>query len=217
MINFIAVVLGVLCLILLVLHKKQKGENLALSARCRKAEDNSVFDGLTSLYNYRFFLERLSEEMCRSSHHDKTVTILFVDLDGFKGINKAYGRNRGDELLKSIAQCLKKSIRSYDTVARYEQDEFILAMPEIPWQTVMKVAERLREKIRDLGRGNPNYPINLSACIGVYQVDAFSFSSKKRQLGQLEEIKAAIAVLSKNAGGDGIYISPKNLDKKIVR
>jgi len=207
----IAVVLSIFCACLLFLYRKQKKENLGLSARCRAAEDNSVFDSLTNLYNYRFFLERLEQEKCRSVRLGRTLAILFIDLDGFKRVNQEYGRDRGDKILKRVAECLKKIVRSYDTAARFGKDEFILIMPEIPWEAMMRVAERLRNKIQELGATDAANPINLSAHVGIHQFDPFSASEED----QIEGIRQAISALYKNEKGGGIYVSPK-MNRKIV-
>ena len=88
----------------------------------------SIYDELTGLANMRLF-KKLSEAMISSAQRNKEkVALLFIDIDGFKGLNDTYGHKAGDQALKMIGERLKNSLRDADFVARYGGDEFIIQL-----------------------------------------------------------------------------------------
>lgn len=89
------------------------------------------FDGLTGLANRSLCLDRLARAMAQAKRFGTKVGILFVDLDGFKGINDSLGHAAGDELLTEVARRLEGCIREQDTVARFGGDEFVLVIQDL--------------------------------------------------------------------------------------
>jgi two-component system cell cycle response regulator len=94
-------------------------------------------DGLTNIFNHRYFYVRLDEEFNRSERYKTPLSIIMVDVDNFKDINDTYGHRTGDLVLKELANILKSLIRKSDIVARYGGDEFVILLP----QTDQKGAE----------------------------------------------------------------------------
>lgn len=88
----------------------------------------ALHDVLTGLPNRALFLDRLEHGVEQAKRHGWTLAVLFVDLDGFKKINDSYGHEAGDNVLKTIADRLKKSARADDTVSRHGGDEFLYLM-----------------------------------------------------------------------------------------
>lgn len=84
------------------------------------------FDMLTGLPNRRLFLDRLAPMMNKSRRPDDSFTLIFIDLDGFKGINDKYGHHVGDRVLQTTARRLTALVRESDTVARLGGDEFVV-------------------------------------------------------------------------------------------
>jgi diguanylate cyclase (GGDEF)-like protein len=112
-----------------------------------KTEQLSRADGLTQLYNHRFFQERIMEEFRRSDRFRQTLALLMIDVDDFKRINDAFGHQAGDRVLRRIARVLRESLRAVDVAARYGGDEFAIILPDTDLQQASEVAERLRRSV----------------------------------------------------------------------
>jgi diguanylate cyclase (GGDEF)-like protein len=109
----------------------------------------SITDGLTEIYNYRFFRQRLEEEVARSKRYGCALGLLILDIDHFKGFNDRYGHLVGDEILKNVARILKANTRDVDVVARYGGEEFAILLNEIDLKEAVVYAERIREAVED--------------------------------------------------------------------
>jgi diguanylate cyclase (GGDEF)-like protein len=110
-------------------------------------KEMAVKDGLTSLFNHRYFQETLAVEIARSRRYEKQCSIIFMDVDNFKTFNDTHGHPEGDKLLKTLAAILLGSVRCTDLAARYGGEEFVLLLPETPKEGAMKIAEDLRAKV----------------------------------------------------------------------
>src|SRR5437660_5520377 len=131
----------------------------------RELERLSVTDDLTGLYNRRYLMETLANEMRRSRRLDHPCALLIADVDHFKEYNDAYGHLAGDEALARIAAVLRETTRDVDCAARYGGEEFVVLMPETNAVGAMETAERIRTLLADddlVGR-------KLSVSIGVAQ------------------------------------------------
>ena len=104
-------------------------------------------DGLTGIFNQRFFLELLRMEYKRSLRFSHCLTLVYFDVDNFKYINDRFGHSTGDKLLKIIAQTLKKEIRETDIIARLGGDEFALLLPETNYEAGKSVLYRLQQNL----------------------------------------------------------------------
>jgi two-component system cell cycle response regulator len=126
-------------------------------------------DGLTGLYNHRYFVDMLEREFARARRYHRPLSLVMVDLDGFKAINDACGHPQGDLVLKQISRLLLQTLRFVDVVARYGGDEFVLVLPETEVRQAMKLAGRILEEIRQNpffnSQDGKTFP--LSASIGV--------------------------------------------------
>ncbi|MFC7289544.1 diguanylate cyclase domain-containing protein [Herminiimonas glaciei] len=101
-------------------------------------------DPLTDLPNRRALIQRLPESIARGARLGKPLAVLFLDLDGFKGVNDGYGHEAGDELLRTIAQRLLGAVRTTDTVARLAGDEFVIVLEMLNGDSdAMDVADKI--------------------------------------------------------------------------
>lgn len=110
----------------------------------QKMELLATTDGLTGLNNHRHFQEILSKEIERARRYKHPVSLLLMDIDHFKNFNDTYGHPVGDLVLKEIAICIHKSIRTNDIPARYGGEEFTVIIPETDQKSAMVIAERVR-------------------------------------------------------------------------
>jgi diguanylate cyclase (GGDEF)-like protein len=120
---------------------------------CRKLEEMrtlSITDSLTGLFNRRYFDDRLFEELQRAIRYDSFFTLAISDIDDFKLFNDTEGHLEGDEVLKSIADISRESVRSIDIVARFGGEEFAIIMPQTEKDEALLVAERTRKNIKEL-------------------------------------------------------------------
>lgn len=100
-------------------------------------------DVLTKLPNRRALDERLPEAMARTRRTQKPLTVMFLDLDGFKAINDAHGHAAGDELLRAMAKRLVKAVRETDYIARWAGDEFVLLLEGSELTAIEPLANKL--------------------------------------------------------------------------
>ena len=107
----------------------------------------SIRDDLTGLHNRRFLMSRLHEEFERARRLGTSLGLLMMDLDNFKEVNDKYGHPVGDEVLKSVAQTLSGILREYDIAGRYGGEEFAVVSMETGPDDLVRLAERIREKI----------------------------------------------------------------------
>lgn len=112
-----------------------------------KAERRARVDELTGLFNRRHFNESLALELSRHSRYGSMLSLLFIDLDNFKGYNDSNGHSCGDKLLSHIGRLIKESLRNIDMAFRYGGDEFAIIMPHTSGDDASVVAERLRKTV----------------------------------------------------------------------
>lgn len=132
----------------------------------RQLKEASNTDGLTGLNNHRAFLDRLEQEFHRAKRYGSELSILMIDLDGFKAINDNYGHIKGDEVLRKIAGVLKENVRTSDFIARYGGDEFSIILPETSKGETYSVAEKLREAVEEEKFKLDGKVLNLSISTG---------------------------------------------------
>jgi len=131
----------------------------------------AVTDPLTGLFNRRYLLEQLQNELARCKRHGHVFSLCMLDLDEFKYCNDTFGHLFGDTILQRIAQLLLQNIRSTDVLARIGGDEFLVLLPETPQDMARELAERLRTSVEQttvlpFDALHPR-PLNLTASLGI--------------------------------------------------
>jgi len=158
----------------------------------------SIRDGLTSLYNRRYFDENLKREAIRAFRQRYGLFLLLVDVDNFKEYNDQFGHQKGDDLLKELARLMMFYSRdNVDSVYRYGGDEFAVIIPHAKHEQAILVAQRLRNKFNTSKLG----PAFLS--MGMAQL-AGGLKTLEQDLETLLRIADQHLYLAKNNGGDQI-------------
>ncbi|MBS3956828.1 MAG: diguanylate cyclase [Clostridiales bacterium] len=106
--------------------------------------ESATVDPLTGLWNRRVFAERLVNEFARFRRYGPSLSLLMLDLDGFKAINDTYGHSTGDATLRAVADTIKNVLRETDIAVRYGGDEFSIILPGVDKTAAYAVAEKLR-------------------------------------------------------------------------
>lgn len=137
-----------------------------------KLENMINIDGLTELYNHRYFCDSLSEKIKIGEKENSPVSMIFIDIDYFKNYNDMYGHQKGDYVLKRIGEIIKSSIGNEHIPARYGGEEFAIILPDTTEDMAVKIAESLRKKIENTyfeGEENqPNGKLTVSMGVSVY-------------------------------------------------
>lgn len=120
-----------------------------LEAKNTYLEGVANLDGLTEIYNHRFFQEFLDKEISRSLRRETELSLLLADIDNFKKFNDFHGHQAGDYVLKEFATLCKGLIREYDLLARYGGEEFVFVLPETDSGDALTVAEKIRAAIEE--------------------------------------------------------------------
>jgi diguanylate cyclase (GGDEF)-like protein len=115
----------------------------------QRTEQLTITDDLTRLFNSRYMNVYLSREIKRCKRHGIPLSVIFLDLDGFKNINDQYGHLAGSGTLTEVGVILAQGVRESDILARYGGDEFVVVLPETPASGALVIAERLRRSIEE--------------------------------------------------------------------
>jgi len=113
----------------------------------KKLFESALRDGLTSTFNRRYFIDRLHAEVRFAHRHEKSLAMVFVDIDHFKSIKDKHGHPAGDEVLAGVARVMMSTIRTEDVLARYGGEEFAVICREIEADGAQALGERLRAAV----------------------------------------------------------------------
>lgn len=133
-----------------------------------RIKELTIVDDHTGLYNARHLYRTLESEVARSARYGRPFSLVFLDLDRFKGVNDRHGHQAGSLVLKEVGELLRGALRSADVPIRYGGDEFVLLLPEADRAQALGVAERIRGEIEEArflrGRG---LSVSITASFGV--------------------------------------------------
>jgi len=211
MIIYILVIIVVGLAVLVILFTSKNGrltaENNQLKQLYQTAQENSITDELTSLFNRRYLNQKLVEEISRADRYKHSLYLLAVDLDNFKAVNDTLGHQAGDKVLVAVAEIFKKITRPYDVVARSGGDEFTIIVAELSLEQANLIAQRI---VRAIEKIPINQSLEISASVGLHAIDA-----SRAPEDAIKEADRAMYE-AKTAGKDRVAISPL-VGEKIVR
>jgi diguanylate cyclase (GGDEF)-like protein len=169
----------------------------------RRAEALSVTDDLTQLYNSRYLNQALRREVKRTSRTNRPLSLLFADLDGFKGVNDVHGHLVGSRALVEAAHVIRASARETDVAARFGGDEFSLILPDTGSAGAAAVAERVKNRVAaHLFLAEDALDIRLTVSVGVATLPDVAETAE-------ELLKAADTAMYrvKGSGKNGVFVA----------
>jgi diguanylate cyclase (GGDEF)-like protein len=152
------------------LEVKVKERTLELMEANRKLNELAITDGLTGLFNHRYFLRELQMEFRKALRYGRSLALLLLDIDHFKEVNDRYGHPCGDLVLKNVAGLLKGCLRSTDVAARCGGDELAILLPETNKSKASEVAEKLRRQLEKSRLAWNGDSFSITCSIGVAAV-----------------------------------------------
>lgn len=171
--------------------------HLTLALRALLVEDEAVrfsdIDPVTWLPNARFLKHTLESEVVRSGRYGRRLSLVALDIDGFGQFNENYGQSMGDRLLRAVATTLGETVSSPELVARYQDDDFIVLLPETGRATAVAITTRMLAALSQVSVFNGDEdapPVTMSVAIASFPDDADSARALlRRVLADLEESK----------------------------
>ena len=161
------------------LHDQLQEKIKQLEDAKEKLRELAVTDGLTGLFNYRYFKEYLELELKRAKRHRSDISLIMLDIDYFKIYNDTNGHLAGDEVLKSLAKLYTSNLRSIDIAARYGGEEFAFVLPETNKGAANFVAEKIRKlvenEIFEFEEKQPQKKITVSIGVASFPQNGESF------------------------------------------
>jgi two-component system cell cycle response regulator len=139
----------------------------ALQEKNRQLQEQANRDGLTGLYNHRYFHEQLSKDFLRARRYHESLSCVLLDIDHFKKFNDTFGHQTGDVVLTNLGHVIKDSIRDSDSAARYGGEEFALILHHADGSEAVYVAERLRQMVEDYWVHHKGNVLHITVSIGV--------------------------------------------------
>lgn len=161
---------------ILNLEKELTEKNESLQKLNLKLEEVVRMDILTGIGNRLAFYETIEKMHHRGCRYAQGYGVIMCDVDKFKSYNDTYGHPAGDNILRRVADSIKKSIRISDDVFRYGGEEIVIILPEQDLKSSLMVAEKVRQGVQDLGienKGTKSGIVTLSCGVAAFDIDAF--------------------------------------------
>jgi diguanylate cyclase (GGDEF)-like protein len=176
----------------------------------RHLKNLSVKDGLTGLYNRRFFNRQLKVEISRTRRTGESFCLIFIDLDNFKTVNDTLGHAKGDEFLIKVSRWMKARVRPTDFACRFGGDEFAVILPATTLRNAVKIAGRWHQNIERAAAG---MRLGVSASIGV---DEFYAACRLGAQEFLHRVDQRLYQAKKEGKGRIVYPETQKREGKAV-
>lgn len=172
-----------------------------------RAKELAYLDGLTGIFNRRFFEMRITEELERANRYTTQLSVIMLDIDHFKRLNDEFGHLLGDEVLRQVSTIFRQQVRKGDVVCRFGGEEFALLLPQTSGEQAQEAAEKLRRLVENWNFPGVPRPVTISAGIACYpengrtrdqivsSADAALYSAKQTGRNRVER---AMAVRSRS-------------------
>jgi two-component system cell cycle response regulator len=152
----------------------------ALLARLATLEQLSVIDGLTQVYNHRFFESELRRLFDVAARHARPLALAMIDIDHFKRINDTFGHRAGDLVLTEVSTTIAQNVRGSDVLARYGGEEFAVVLPEARLADAALLGERLREAVANATVRDAFGSVRVTISVGIAAIPAPGIDSPAR-------------------------------------
>ena len=139
-------------------------------------------DGLTGLFNRRYFDALLGRELQRTERYKTPLGLVLLDIDHFKSVNDNYGHSMGDEVLRNVSRVVTSSVRVTDSVARYGGEEMAIVFTQTTAQGVSEVTERLRQRLADFAHECLGNSLKVTASFGISVCDGRGLTPNAKEL-----------------------------------
>ncbi len=163
---------------------RKKAEALAIELQAANARlrDMAFRDGLTGLYNYRYFQELMDREVSRATRYHLPLSLILFDIDYFKRINDLYGHPIGDEVLCRLAKTVQTTMRMSDIAVRYGGEEFAVILPMTELVSCKVFGERLRRQIEKMEIISGGNAIRITVSLGLASCESGMKTMTKEQM-----------------------------------
>lgn len=157
-----------------------------LGARRKLTLESAITDRLTGLFNRKYFIRRLEEEMYRSARYQYSVTILLAGID-FAAEAGQLTEQAGDAVMMEVAEFFRGRLRKSDIVARYKWDDFAILLPDIPQEDGLAVAKDMKAKLESMTIHSGQQKIKLAVSVGFVSFPAEGLSTAIDVIGALDD------------------------------
>jgi diguanylate cyclase (GGDEF)-like protein len=178
----------------------------------RSLRQRSITDGLTGLYNHRYFFQVLKRDFSLALRAGSDYACVILDLDHFKGINDSWGHPFGDKVLKGIGKVLLDRCRKSDLVARYGGEEFALLLPESDLDGALDLAESIRARIAARAFRHDGVIVHVTASIGIATLRSQAANTPQELLSAADNA----LYRAKASGRNCIHIATANNGRNLI-
>ena len=169
----------------------------------KKLNKLAITDGLTNLYNSRYFYSQLELEVDRFRRYNHPLSLLLLDIDHFKQYNDAYGHIEGDKVLVKMGKVIKSCLRRMDTGYRYGGEEFTIILPETGSEEAKVVAERVKTTLNEATfTPEPGTTVQITVSIGLTEY------SPNEDIASFVQRADRAMYMSKESGRNTITVLP---------